>query len=513
MRRTAQRTAPPPDLPPSDESVPFALTEETQRGLLLTALSAGALRSGLSPGLSLADARARAPQLLVCPAEPQKDADALERLAYWSMRFSPFIAVDAPDGLLLDITGTAHLFGGEAQFIRLLIDAYARLGLTAKIALAPTIGAAWALARYGPEAPDQRLIHEDCLRTSLAPLPVAALRIDAAAQTVLSRFGLKRIDSLYGLPRASLARRFRSSEKSAAVVMRLDEALGHLSEPLTPLTPPASTRVRLTIPEPLQTVPALMIGLERLAEALAKQLAREHEGARRLCLSLYRVDGEVTRRHIGLSSPSRDAAHFIHLFKDRLEGIDAGFGIDLMTLEAETRDHLAPGQTSLAKPGTLEAGLPERLHVLIDRLSGRFGEDAVTRPGLQASHLPEQAGPPVNAAVKAAAPSDSEAAPTLAPRPFRLLERPEPIAVVAEVPDGPPLTFTWRRLSRRARRARGPERIASEWWQNLESEAPIRDYYEIEDEAGRRYWVFREGLFQDAGTSGPPQWYVHGFFC
>jgi protein ImuB len=484
---------------PLEDDRPFALVGSEERGLMLTAVNAASLSQGLYPGLGLADARAIAPHLLTLPAAPKQDAEALLDLARWaSCRYCPTLNVDGDDGLWLDVTGVAHLFGGEDALLADIGRRLARLGFTAKLSLAETLGGAHALARY---ADTSRIVPEGGIEAALAPLPVEALRLEAETVLLLRRLGLKRLGQLYALPRSTLERRFRSKHMAEAVLARLDQALGRRQEPRLPLQPEPDFAARLPFPEPLLTHEGVLAGIEQLAQELCAKLARAARGCRRLALWIARTDGSSTVIEAGLSAPSREKRHLLRLIEDKIEAIDMGFGVDLMTLSALATEPLSPAQTSLtASNGMSEAGL------LIDRLANRLGARAVRRLAPRASHIPELAQA-LRSAFSGPCFWPQQAAKP--PRPPLLFAEPEPLAVLAEIPEGPPARFTWRRVTRRVIKAEGPERIAPEWWRSIG--ARQRDYYRIEDEDGHRYWVFRDGLYQES-EAGPPSWHLHGVF-
>ena len=523
---------------------PFVLVETGERGLIVSATNAAALAQGLAPGLGFADARARCPHLRSAAADAVADARGLIALARWCGRYSPALNVDGTDGLWIDTGGVAHLFGGEAAMLGDLRARLASLGLTARAAVADTFGAAWALARYGSNSPPPAALKRGHpphqkeggnLAQVLAPLPVEALRLAPETALLLRRLGLKRIGQLYALTRGSLARRFTSREVAEAVLVRLDQALGLRSEPLAPLQTPPRYTARAAFPEPLISGEAFETELAKLAETLCAELARDLKGARSIAFAAYRADGSQATLKAGLSTPCRSPAHMLRLLREKTDALDLGFGVDVMTLAALAVERRGGEQAAFAERGAKPA--PD---LLIDRLSNRLGAGRVLWPERRASHIPERAQAWTPAL--AGEPAHADVLPVRAPRPPLLLERPEPIAVLAEIPEGPPARFTWRRVTRRVVRAQGPERIAPEWWRDRipasgdtggssRPAAPrrglpphqgeggefvaalrtgrTRDYYRIEDEAGGRYWVFREGLY-GSGEDGAPGWYLHG---
>ena len=351
---------------------------------MLTAVNAAADRASLYPGLGLADGRAICPRLLTLPAAPKKDREALLDLGRWaSCRYSPTLNADGDDGLWLEVSGVPHLFGGEQALLADLGRRLNRLGFTARLALAETLGGAHALARY---ARPSLIVPEGEIAPALAPLPVEALRLEPEITVLLRRLGLKRIGQLYDLPRATLERRFHSKDTAEAVLDRLDQALGRRREPRVPLLPSPDFAARLPFPEPLITHDGVLAGLEHLAAELCSKLARAGRGCRRLALWVARADGSSTVIEAGLSAPSREPSHLLRLVEDKIEALDMGFGVDLMALTALVTEPLRPAQATLAEPNGRVA--PE---TLIDRLVNRLGARAVRRLVPRGSHIPELA--------------------------------------------------------------------------------------------------------------------------
>lgn len=489
---------------PPDE-VPLALAVEGTHGPVVHAANRAARLAGVTEGARVVDMRALCPALKVDYADTGGDRAALGRLAMWARRWCPWTAVDESGGghgLVLDTTGADHLWGGEAAMLAEMEGRLALSGFSARLALAPTWGAAWALARFGP-------VRATCADTG--PLPAAALRLGADTVLLLNRLGLRTIGHLADVPRLSLARRFARAAPADNPLIRLDQLTGHLAEPVSPPDAPPVFRADARLAEPIFD-PAHH--LPDLCAALCAQLADARQGARRLMLTVYRTDGEVSRIEAACALPSRDAAHLAFLFRDRLERIDPGFGFDLISLEAPVTESLGARQVDLA--GGTEAGLP--LAHLTDRLATRFGRGALTQLQPAASHIPERAEARV--APMAAAPALTPAltpahtpvvTPVRAERPERLLDHPEEVRVLYAVPEGPPAQFQWRRRTHRVTRYQGPERIAPEWWQDRPG-TRLRDYFKVEDEAGRRFWLYREGLHDD-GRGADPRWFLHGIFA
>lgn len=478
--------------------------ESGPRGLTITALNAAARREGLHPGLGLADARARIPDLVSEPAVPERDAEALLALAHWCGRYSPALNVDGIDGLWIDATGVAHLFGGEAGMLEDIRTRFGALGIRVRTGLADTLAAAWALARFDKTYPSRECDFE----ARLFAVPVEGLRLSPDTVTLLKRLGLYRIGQLAKLPRANLQSRFRSRKAVDAVLLRLDQALGVRSEPRAPLIPPTIYAVRLAFPEPLISSEAFEGTLRQLVDNLCTKLAEDLRGAREILFTAYRCDGTAARVEAGLSAPSRTPAHFMRLLMEKVVTIDAGFGIDCLTLSATVTERLGAGQESLADGAGAVSPEP-----LIDRLANRLAAARVVRTAPCESYIPERAErhvPALNA--EASVDAITETGITAA-RPSLLFVPPELIDVMAEIPEGPPARFKWRRIMHRILKAEGPERITPEWWREIGDKASRpRDYYRVEDDAGRRYWIFRDGLYDGQGEDEMPKWYLHGVF-
>jgi len=432
-------------------------------------------------------------------ADPAGAAAALARLADWCGHYTPWTATEGEDGIWLDITGCVPLFPSEQALAEDLLVRLRRQGFSCRAAIADTPGAAWALARHGV-LPEQGalIVPPGTTRTALADLPVVALRLAPEITHDLRRLGLRRIGALYDLPRAPLAPRF-----GEAVARRLDQALGLIEEPISPRRPVEPRLVRRAFAEPIQAAEDLHRGTKLLLERLCERLDRDGLGARRLELCCYRVDYRVERVAIGTSRPSRDPAHLMRLFARQIETIAPDLGIEIMQMKALEVESLAPDQLAFDGADACDPAAP-----LIDRLANRLGSVNVLRLVPFASHVPERAMRAVPALV---APRALGTWPAGRPRPIRLLAYPDPVEVMAPVPDDPPLSFRWRRIVHRVRHAEGPERIAAEWWLDREAAGAdeTRDYYRVEDEAGRRFWLYRRGLYR---PEAPPRWFLHGFF-
>lgn len=485
-----ERWAKTSDEPPE---TPVVLTVEGAHGPVVHALTRAAAERGARAGARLTDARALDPALVARPADPQGDLTLLRRLAAWAQRWSPLVEADGADCLRLDVTGVAHLFGGEEALARDVAGRFAAIGLTARTAIAPTASAAWALSHFAPGLCGPEI------EARLAPLPVSSLRLDPATVRTLERLGLKSVGALARIPRLALARRFRGA---GDVVEALDRALGCKAEPLTAIAgrPPPAPRLRLE--EPATHSEAARQALERLVPDLEDELERRRLGVRSLSLHGFRVDGSVATASVSTAIPSRDGGHLQRLLGERAEALDPGFGFDAFALVAEWTETLEARQDSLVGEPDPSGDLAR----LVDRLSVKLGPRSVRRPRPFESHVPERA---IGWAEAIAHPGGAGQAQGRQ-RPARLLDRPEAIAVVYATPEGLPRRFVWRRLVHDIARVEGPERISPEWWRER-STARARDYYRVEDRSGRRYWIFREGLAGD-GRGGAPDWYLHGLF-
>ncbi len=474
----------------------------------LTALDERAAETGLKPGQGLAEARAMCPGLDVIPADAAADRQFLNALADWCSRYTPLVARDGTDGLFLDISGCSHLFGGEQSLLADLLSRLAQMGLQVAGAIAATPGLSWALARFSrPAGEGGLLVAPGEGEALLAALPVQALRLADDVLAALIKAGLRDIGDLMATPRAPLARRF-----GPTVLLRLDQALGREDEPISPRLPVAGLSLERRLAEPVAREEDLLFLAGELSRALVPMLEARGLGGRLFELSLFRVDGAVFHVHAGSSLPLRDPRRMEALFEGRLaalqDEIDAGYGFETVRLSVSHAEPLAPRQMDMGQGP--EAS--ETLADFIDRATARFGADCLLVPVTRESHLPERAS--ILMPAQEALAETRDGAPRTTPfrpaRPIRLFRYPERVEAVAEVPEGPPVQFRWRRTVHRVVRAEGPERLSGEWWLDGE-EAPTRDYFRIEDEAGRRYWLYREGLYDR--EPGPPRWFMHGLFA
>ncbi len=548
---------------------PLAVYAKQANAFVLTGVDARASALGLRAGMALADARAIHPDLATAEAELEADASMLDDIAAWCGRFTPIVVLDAPDGLFLDVTGCTHLFGGEEALRDDIVTRLGAQGFAARAALGATPGAAWALARYGaappplegrglgggvkrdarsfshaqrftpPPAPSPNRGGGALLSATLAPLPVEALRLDCEAAALLRRLGLKTVGQLIAAPRSSFTA--RAGERA---MLRLDQALGRASEALSPRRPAPPLFALARFLEPLFSVEAMLEATQTLCLDAAAQLEIRGVGIRRACLHLFGVDGRDRVIEIGLSRPEREVKVLLRLFREKLniaaESLDAEFGIEAARLDVVQMERIAGAPRALMAEEAAQASA-EQIAAIVDLLTARLGPSRVLRPLLRDAHAPERAGGWVGALLppRGGGPSRSEGEggragssasdavafpsarpppvglrPTPSPqggglapprRPLTLFSRAQPIDAIATVPDGPPIRFRWRRVLREVARAEGPERIAGDW---LKGEA-TRDFYRVEDAQGRRYWLYREGLY---GETSAPRWFMAGLF-
>lgn len=477
---------------------PLVLIGHEGRRRVVLAADQAARRAGLAVGMPATKAQALVAGLVILDADPEADGEALVKLAVWMQRhYSPLVTAYHPDGLVLDITGVAHLFGGEDAMLKEMVRKLAAVSCGARIAAAPSYGAAHALARC--VANPVFLLDEAKTATALDLLPVAALRLPGEVVAALKKLGFERIGELNATPRAPLALRFGSM-----IGMRLDQAYGRASEPFEPIIPPETPHVRKNFAEPIGAPETIARYIGVLVEQLAAELEVKGLGARKLDLVCFRVDNRIEAIRVGTSRPVRDTKRLTKLLCDKIEKIDPGFGIETMTLTAFVAEPLAY-RTSVSALGEPEV---KDVSGLIDTLSNRIGEQQLYRLAPVESDIPERAVKRVTPL----SPASGANWPPHWPRPARLLDPPEIVETVALLPDHPPAAFTWRGVRRRVARADGPERVFGEWWKSDAECAAVRDYFQIEDDAGERYWLFRAGDGEDQKT-GSHRWFLHGVFA
>jgi len=524
------------------QDAPLAIVAERSNVQTLVSLSAEAQAEGLTLGQPLRDAQAMCPHLATRLSNPVAEAAFLSSLRRWAGKFSPWVAEEPPASLVIDLTGCTHLFGGEEALLDRIAAECIDLDLTVRAGIADTLGAAWALARYGGQAApharsgdaiDQeawatrsraarrrhwqgggptplartaqgdtfRIARPGQTRTALAPLPVAALRLTEEAVATLTRLGIRRVEDLSGQPRAGLARRFGQH-----LVQRLDQAMGVEPEPISPAKPSSNFAVRLTLPDPIGLEADIVAALDRLLPALEDRLRSKGQGARRVRLECHRVDQAMDLIEVGLARPSSAPDRIRPLLLMKIGGIDAGFGIDRIRIEAlETEpvyDRQHRGHLEAAAENTAGGSGGAELDDLIGKIGARAGLETITRMHPADSHIPEKSAKPLAAAWSD--PAEDWPRPA-APRPL-LMWRPEPVTAA----DGPevPLAFRWRRRDLRTVAAAGPERIAPEWWlDDPDWRSGIRDYWRVTADTGEALWLY----FAHGGTMSGG-WFCQGSF-
>lgn len=513
---------------------PLALIEKHGNIRRIAALDGPALRAGLYLHQPLADALAVLPALVTADAEPEADRLTLTKLADWAQRYSPFTAPVQPNGIWLDITGCAHLWGGEEQLAEDMLSRLHSHGIPARAAIAQTFGAAYALAHHAETylvAPHEA--HYDLL----APLPVERLRISEETASLLRKLGLSTIAHIRSLPRSELGCRFPD------LLPRFDEAMGFAEEAIEFRRPPTPWIERLRFAEPIAAPEDLERAAATLLGNLCSRLEAKHCGAVHWEIGFFRTDGDIESVRVSTAFPARDAKRLLRLFREKLETVDPGFGVEIAALTVSKTAPLKPRQINLLRP-VQSAACIEELAALLDSLENRLGQGRIYRMELQESYIPERAVkriPPLNnlplrrgsqqrgsnsdlsdcfddecdGFEKSEPNSQSAERVRFGERPIRLFARPQPIEVTAALPDEPPIFFRWRKVVHRIRRAEGPERISAEWWRSgtldgsEDEEAHIRDYYRVENTQGLRFWVYREGTYSGRR---PPRWYLHGLF-
>lgn len=469
---------------------PFVVSSNEQGRVCIKAANPAAIREGIQPGMVLADVRAILPQIEVWPDEPGDRKETLEAMARWSLRFSPVVEASSPDDLILDISGCAHLWDGEQSYLETIVSRLCQGGYQARAAIADSIGAAWAMAHYGNNmqiaAPKEQL-------NALQPLPPAALRLDDNLVQRLHKLGFYRIEQFIHIPRPTLRRRFGN-----LLIERIGQALGNIPECIVPVEELQPYQERLTCMEPIKTATGIHIALEKLLFQLCTRLAQEGKGIRSSIFKGYRIDGDIQEIRIGTSRASHSPPHLLRLFELHISSLRPNLGFELFVLEAPQVESISPAQENLwgveNKPGEIAE--------LIDNIGAKIGMDRITRYSPSAHHWPER----MLNTVDTLDPLPTLHWPNNKVRPLHLLSRPEPIEVMVPLPDYPPMLFRHGKKAYKIVKADGPERIEQEWWV---SEGKARDYYQVEDEQGARYWLFRLGQYGD----GEPQWFLHGFFA
>jgi protein ImuB len=479
-----------------DAAIPLALVGQAGRRREVVAANAGAIQAGLRIGMPATKAQALVKDLVIHHADPAADFEALERLAVWALRYSPIVSADDADGFVIDATGASHLLGGEDSMLADMISRLETVGIAARAAIADTRGAAHALARFA--ARPALVVPERESTDWIKPLPIAALRLPPDTVDDLRRLGFERIADLLATPRAPLTLRF-----GPELGRRMDQATGQTGESIEPVRPPDIVETQQLFAEPIGAPETIARYVAKLTAKLCEELELRGLGVRRLDLLFGLVDNRVQAIRVGTAQPVRNIKQLTRLLCDKIEKVDPGFGIEIMRLAATAAEPFATKQMISSLIEEPEADVSG----LIDILSNRVGETRLYRFAPVASDVPERS---VHR-VPAASPDTGDGWPTDWPRPARLLAPPEAIETVALLPDHPPVSFTWRGSRRRVRRADGPERVFGEWWKRDAELIAIRDYFQVEDDAGERFWIFRAGDGEDAGT-GSHKWFLHGIF-
>lgn len=463
----------------------------------MLAADLAAERAGLRIGMAVTKAQALVPGLIVQDADTKADAEGLDRLALWALqRFSPIVAADPPDGLVVDTTGADHLHGGEAAMLTAMVQRFAASGVEARAAIADTWGAAHACARFAGRS--TVIIPAGANEPHLRHLPIAALRLDSGIVEGLRTLGFTTIGDLIDQPRAPLTLRF-----GPQIGRRLDQAMGIIAEPVDPVRSPDLVEVRRVFGEPIAAAETITRYTGKLVSALCAELERKALGARRLDLLFQRVDNSLQAIRVGTARPVRDVKRLTRLLCDQIDKVDPGFGIEVMTLTATLAEPLLDRQSISSLVEEPEPDVSD----LVDVLANRVGERQLYRFAPVASDVPERSV----ARVRPLAPADGSTWNGEWPRPPRLLPHPELIETMALLPDHPPVWFAWRGVRRRVRRADGPERVFGEWWLRDAELVAVRDYFRVEDDAGERFWIFRAGDGEDPET-GSHKWFLHGIF-
>ncbi len=476
------------------KDVPFVFAEPVRGRILITATNILAEEYGITTGMAVADARAIAPLLEVIDDIPDQAAKLLKALGEWCIRYTPIISVDLPDGLILDVSGCAHLWGGERAYLGNIIKILRSKGYDARGAMADTAGAAWAIARYGREKP---IIPPGEHADALLNLPPVALRLEQETVDKLIKLGFYKIKNFINIGRSPLRRRFGQD-----FLLRLDQALGNEDEPLQLLNPIEPYQERLPCLEAIRTATGIEMAIQKLLESLCKRLQSEGKGLRIAILKCYRVDGKIVEASIGTNRASYHTGHLFKLFELKISSIEPALGIELFTLDATKIEDALSEQEVLWSPegcGLEDVSLAE----LLDRIANKIGANNIHRYLPQEHYWPERS-------IKLARTLHEKrttAWRTDRPRPSLLLNKPEQIDVTSLLPDYPPMLFIYRGQTHHVKKADGPERIEREWW--IET-GEHRDYYYVEDQDGRRYWLFRSGHYSGSQAG---QWFIHGFFA
>lgn len=474
---------------PELRDVTFVLASSQRGRMVIDASSFQAMQKGIRPGMVLADCKAIFPELEMHKSEPGRKEKVLNALAEWCIGYTPFAAVDFPDGLILDTTGCAHLWGDEVRYIDSIRNRLGAYGYTTKIAIADTIGAAWAMARFGTS----EVVKAGRQKEAIRNLPPVALRLDATVLARLKKLGLQRIDSFMDIPGSALRRRF-----GPELPLRIRQALGHESEYIEPVKPIEPYQERLCVFEPIATAGGIKIALQKLLEQLCVRLADEGIGMRNAVFRAYRIDGDIQQIEASAGHPTRNERHIFKLFEERIATFLPDLGFEMFVLEATKVEPVTHEQAAIWETFSHNN---VKIGELLDRVSIRAGSQSVKRYLPVEQYWPERSVKEADELWQ----KTSVKWKTDWPRPIQLLPKPEAIQVTALLPDYPPLLFRYKGKVHNIAKADGPERIEQEWWFE---DGLYRDYYGVEDESGARFWVFRSGPYD-----GEPKWFLHGFFA
>lgn len=479
---------------PKLKDVPFVLAGPERNRIVIRAANALAQAQGVHTGMAAADAKAIVTNLKVLDDIPDQPLKLLKALGEWCIRYTPIIAMDLPDGLVLDVTGCTHLWGGERACLKEIVTRLRSKGYDVRGAMADTVGTAWAVARFGKV---KAIIAEGEQQDALLSLPPAALRLEPLILDRLHKLGFYTISKFIGLGRTAMRRRFGDG-----FLLRLNQALGTENEPLQLLQPIEPYSERLPCLEPINTAVGIEIAIKTLLENLCRRLAGEGKGIRTAILKCYRLDGQLVTAAIGTNNATHNISHLFKLFELKIATIEPALGIELFTLESPKAEDVEPEQEILWVPEDCSL-TDSRLAELLDRLTNKIGASAIHRYLPQEHYWPERS---IKTTISLKE-KPTTAWRTDRPRPSILLPLPERIDVTSIVPDYPPMLFIYKNKTHHVKKADGPERIEREWWLD---QGDHRDYYQVEDEVGQRYWLFRSGHYS---ADNKPQWYIHGFFA
>ena len=476
---------------PEFRELPFVIAAAQRGRMVVEAANALAAAKGIRPGMVVADCKAILPELEILKSEPGRKEKLLHDLAEWCIAYTPFVAVDLPDGLIMDTNGCTHLWGGELKYLESIRTKLGAYGYTVKAAVADTIGTAWGMSRFEPGL---SVIKPNEQAQAIRQLPPAALRLEPEILTKLKKLGLDRIDGFVDMPKSALRRRFGPS-----LPLRIAQALGHEIELAVPIKPIEPYQERLCSPESIVSATGITIALKSLLEALCLRFDSEGMGLRHAVFKAYRVDGNIQQIEIGTVHPSRNANHLFRLFEHKIATLEPALGFELFVIEAPKVDILTEQQAAIWNAASHKNS---KIGELLDRVAAKTDPEAISRYVPVERYWPERS-------VKQAVPLWEK--PVISwrtdlPRPVHLLSIPETIAVTVLLPDYPPLLFRYKGKLHTVAKSDGPERIEKEWW--LANDL-YRDYYSVEDENGARYWLFRAGPYD----AGKPEWFIHGFFA